>query len=93
MDEREPFSDLGHAELDELLPIPKVIWWYVLETHYKGILNAKKCNELYNNELKEFFKKHPEELWNKVDVNFIDYSTNITKEEKRFYKKEIFGGV
>lgn len=69
-------------------PIPKVIYWYARETKYKSALNADYCKKLLNNELKEFFEKHPEELTNKVQFNWMG-ENNITKEDLKFYKKEI----
>lgn len=69
-------------------PIPKVIYWYALETNHKSALNADYCNKLLNNELKEFFEKHAEELTNKIRFNWMG-ENNITKEDVEFYKKEI----
>lgn len=73
-------------------PIPKVMWWYMIETHDTSALNAAKANELYNNELKDFFKRHPEELHNIVNVDFIHgrtFTTNMTNEDIELFKKEI----
>ena len=69
-------------------PIPKVIHWYALKTKLKWDLDADYCNKLLNNDLKEFFEKYPEELTNAVLFNWKG-ETNITKEDKKFYKKEI----
>ena len=72
-------------------PIPKVIWWYAIETNYTGPLNALKCNEWYNNDLKVFFERHPEELYNIADIDFAHrtFASNMTDEEREFYRKEI----
>lgn len=72
-------------------PIPKVMWWYMIETKDKSCLNAQKANELYNNDLRAFFERHPEELYNKVDVDFIHqtFKTNITEQDVKFFRKEI----
>ena len=69
-------------------PVPKVIWWYALKNNYKGAIDSEYCNNLLNNELKEFFEKHAEELTNKVLFNLMG-ENNITKEDVKFYKKEI----
>ena len=72
-------------------PIPKAMWWYICEHYNKETpVNCELCNHLLNNELKIFFKKYPEELYNKVLIS-SDYSgrTNITKEDIQFYKNNI----
>lgn len=61
-------------------PIPRAMWWYINEIGYKGIVNAELCNELLNNEMKEFFEKYPEEL---------TASRPITEQDVKFYKKEL----
>lgn len=61
-------------------PIPKAMWWYIQEIKYKDVVNADFCNKLFNNEMKEFFEKYPEELTK---------SYPITKEDIEFYKKEL----
>lgn len=71
-------------------PIPKAIYWYLLEIGYKEKVNADVCNKLLNNELKYFFEKYPNELTNAVRItNIFNFSTNITEEDINFYKKEI----
>lgn len=69
-------------------PVPKVIWWYALKINYKGAINSKYCNNLLNNELKDFFEKYPEELNNSLSM-YGNWQTNITKQEESFYNKEI----
>lgn len=81
----------NYDEIDNIAirtPIPKVIYWYALETRYKGALDANYCNKLLNLDLKEFFEKYPKELTNAVLLNCKE-ETNITNEDKKFYKKEI----
>lgn len=69
-------------------PIPKVIWWYALKINYKGALDADYCNNLINNELKDFFEKYPKELNNSLSMHG-NWENNITKQDEEFYNKEI----
>lgn len=69
-------------------PIPKVILWYATKTKHKGALNADYCNNLLNNQLKKFFDKYPEELYNAASLSW-NGNNNITKENEEFYNKEI----
>lgn len=72
--------------------IPKVMWWYCIEKKYKRPLNADFANELLNNDLKNFFKKYPEELKKPcVFKDFFSGITNITEKDIQFYKKELGG--
>lgn len=68
-------------------PIPKIIYWYALKTNYYGALSAEYCNKVLNNELKNFFEKYPEELHNKVLLDWRG-NNNITEEEKQFYENK-----
>lgn len=73
-------------------PIPKVMWWYVAEKSTKLnkpiCLDAALANELYHNELSLFFKKYPNELYNKVLIS-SNGQINITDEDIKFYKSEV----
>ncbi len=73
-------------------PVPKVMWWYVAEKNKKLdkpiCLNAELANELYQNELSLFFKKYPNELYNKVLMS-SNGQTNITEEDIKLYKSEV----
>lgn len=73
---------------DTSTAIPKVMWWYCIEIKYKGCLNAEYANYLFNNDLKEFFEKYPDELYN---ASHLDWHGNndITEEESKFYFKEL----
>lgn len=77
-------------DLENNTKLPKVIYWYALETKHKGEINAKYCNKLAKNELKDFFDKYPEQANDGVTMNISGIS-NITEEDKKFFKREIFG--
>lgn len=66
-------------------PIPVVIFWLYIEKYgynnYEQPLNADFCNRVFNNELKDFFEKHPEE------IEFT--SVSILEAKKEYYKKEL----
>ena len=66
-------------------PIPVVIFWLYIEKYgynnYEQPLNADFCNRVFNNELKDFFEKHPEE----IGFTFV----SILEAKKEYYKKEL----
>lgn len=72
---------------DTSKPIPKVILWYAIQTNYKGILNAEYVNKLFNNKLKEFFEKYPDELYNDSHVDWCGRNDITEKESKFYYEK------
>ena len=65
-------------------PVPNVMWWYYMEKYRdSGIpLDADLCNKWLNEDLEDFFKKYPDELY-KADI------TLMKKSDLDFYKKEI----
>ena len=73
-------------------PIPKVMWWYILKTNYKGTINAELCDKLLDGKLKIFFDKYPNQLSNGVEL-FLDGTTNISEDEASFFEEDLRGMI
>ena len=79
------FRNFEEVKDENNTPIPVVILWLYIEKYgynnYEQPLNADFCNRVFNNELKNFFERHPEE----IEFTFV----SILEAKKEYYKKEL----